>query len=259
MIDLHCHILPGLDDGPKTIEESLEMARVARSDGIRTIVATPHTLNDVYVNPFQKVVDEVDCLRDLFLKEEIDLDLWPGSDVHICSRMSERILSGEAGTINGGGCYVLVEFPYQTVPSGAGEELFRLKLKGITPIITHPERNLAIQNRLETLSDMVVMGCLVQVTAMSITGEFGEEAMTCAHRLLDLRLAHVIATDAHSSVSRPPILTPAVEAAAQILGSMKEAEAMVLARPDAILAGEPVDVPDPKRPQKKKWWFRWGE
>ena len=255
VIDLHCHILPGLDDGPSDMEESLAMAEMAVADGIETIVATPHTLNKTYTNSFDQVVDGVDRMREALSREHIALSLLPGSDAHLCPKMADRIEAGDAGTLNGNGRYLLVEFPPQTIPPGANDVLFQLRIKGITPIITHPERNLAIQDRLEMLSDLVATGCLTQVTAMSITGEFGEEAMVCAHRMLEMRLAHIIASDAHSPDSRPPILSHAVGAAADIMGSRSEAEDMVRDRPAAILAGEDVVVPEPGRPKKKRWWF----
>jgi len=255
LIDLHCHILPGVDDGPSSAAESLSMARQAIADGIKTIVATPHTLNGVYYNPFREVADQVARLREIFLKERLALDLYPGSESYICVQMVQQVTTGEVGTINGNGRYVLVEFPVQAIPSGAKDELFQLKLKGITPIIAHPERNLVIQRQLEILYELVAMGCLIQITAMSVTGELGEKAMMCAHRLLDLRLAHVIASDAHSADTRAPILSPAVEIAGLIMESPKEADEMVSARPGAILAGEPLALPEPKRPPKKRWWF----
>ncbi|MFC1830336.1 tyrosine-protein phosphatase [Thermodesulfobacteriota bacterium] len=255
MIDLHCHILPGLDDGPSSVAESLAMARLAIADGIRTVVATPHTFNDTYDNPSQKVISGVSRLNEQFLENDLELDLLPGSDAYICVRMADRIMAGEALTINNSGSYILVEFPFQIIPPGAMDELFQIKLKGITPVITHPERNPVFQRQPEILYDLIEMGCLIQVTAMSITGEFGREVMSCAHRLLDLRLAHVIASDAHSPEHRPPILSPARELASRILGNITEAEEMVMKRPQAILDGERVEVPDPKHPDKKSWWF----
>lgn len=255
MIDLHCHILPGIDDGASSDAESLSMARRAVEDGIHTVVATPHTLNDVSTNPPTEVSRHVSHLREMLLRENIPLILCPGSDMHICVKMAERIKKGEAGTINDGGRYVLVEFPVQTIPPDSHEELFQLKLNNITPIITHPERNTVFQHQTGILYDWVSKGCLVQITAMSITGEMGEDAMQCAHRLLELRLAHVIATDAHSSDNRPPVLSAGVEAAAQILGSLQEAQAMVEDRPAAIIAGKPVDIPAPRQSQKKRWWW----
>ena len=254
MIDLHSHILPSIDDGSSSIEESIAMAKLAVSDGIRTIVATPHTLNGVYYNSSPDVINHVANLRKVLQENRIELNLYPGSEAHICAGLARKILSGEIATINNNGQYVLVEFPVQVIPSGAKNELFQLKLKGITSIIAHPERNMVFQHRLELLYDLVAMGSIVQITATSITGGLGEEAMECAHKLLDLRLAHIISTDSHSPENRLPVLSPAVEAAAEILGNINEAKEMVTIRPAAILAGKPVNLPEPK-PQSKKGWF----
>ncbi|MFC1813024.1 tyrosine-protein phosphatase [Thermodesulfobacteriota bacterium] len=253
MIDIHCHILPGVDDGPSTLSESIAMAKQAAADGIQTVVATPHTLNEVYHNSAVDVNAHVDRLREALAKERIELDLRPGSDAHLCVEMAEKVLAGEVATIDNNGQYLLIEFPVQVMPVGFKGELFQLKLKGITPIITHPERNTVFQQKTELLYDLVNMGCLLQITAMSITGEFGEEPMKSARRMLELRLAHIIATDAHSPEIRPPILSPGVEAAARVLGNLTEAEEMVTIRPQAILEGKPVEIPEPKHP-RKKWW-----
>lgn len=256
MIDIHCHILPELDDGSFSLEESLAMARQAVADGIKTIVATPHTLNGIYLNPAQVVADHVARLQEVFFIEKLDLELLSGSEAHISIQILEKIHSEEITTINNNGRYVLVEFPVQAIPLGSKDELSRLKLQGITPIISHPERNMIFQQRLEDLYELVAAGCLIQVTAMSITGGLGKDAMKCVHRLLDLRLVHIIATDAHSSRNRPPVLSPGVETAAKILGSPDEAEAMVTSRPRAILKGEPVEPPEPERLEKRRRFFR---
>ena len=258
MIDLHCHILPGVDDGPADVSESIEMARQAVADGIRTVVATPHGLNDVYYNPVGKVIAQVRDLSAVLKTEGLNLKICPGSDARICSRMAERVAAGEAATINLNGRYILAEFPSQVIPDESRNELFGLKLNNITPIITHPERNLVFQHRLDFLYDLVEMGSLVQITAMSITGELGEAAMECAHELLKRRLVHVIASDAHSSQHRPPLLSHAVEAAAHILGDEKTARMMVTEWPEAILAGEPFTAPEPRPATQRKWWKKWG-
>ena len=258
MIDLHCHILPGVDDGPASVEESLDMAKQAVADGIHTLVATPHTHNEVYHNPLQNIEDNVSCLRKAFRKNRININLCAGSEVRICTGLKQKVITKEVATINNNGRYVLVEFPFHVIPPGSKEELFQLTLHNITPILAHPERNMVFQHQPEILSDLTAMGCLIQLTAMSITGRFGQEAMECAHKLLKNRQSHVIATDAHSPGSRPPILSPAVQACARILGSLKEARAMVVNRPQAILNGKPVKAPEPKPLCKKKWWFNWG-
>ena len=255
MIDLHCHILPGVDDGPDSIEESLEMANQAAADGIHTLVATPHTLNEVYHNPLQNIENNVTRLRNALRKNRININLCIGSEVRICTGLKQKIIAKEIATLNNNGKYVLVEFPVHVIPPGSKQELFQLTLHNITPILAHPERNMIFQHQPELLFDLTAMGCLVQITAMSITGRFGQDAMECAHMLLKNRQCHVIATDAHSPDNRPPILSPAVKTCARILGNLKEAREMVINRPQAILNGKPVKIPEPKPLRKKKWWF----
>lgn len=245
MIDLHCHILPGVDDGPSSLDESLAMARLAVEDGIHTIVATPHTLNGVYMNPIKEVTARVAAFQDALSENQIDLKLYPGADVHLCPDLLTRIESGDAGTINHAKKHILVELPSQTIPDGIKNEIFVLKLTGITPIISHPERNAIIQHDPVILYELLAMGALSQVTAMSLTGDFGTFVRGTAERLLRQRLVHVIASDAHSSDGRPPILSQAVNCAAEILGSDDEAKHMVTTVPAAILSGEPIDIPEP--------------
>lgn len=257
MIDIHCHILPGIDDGPLSISESLAMVDLAVADGIATIVATPHTFNGVYITPPEATASGVKALNRILMNKNIRVKICPGAEVHTCDAFGRKIMADLDHTLNHSGKYVLVEFPFQTINPGTSEELFQLKLKGITPIIAHPERNILFQRNADLLYDMVGMGCLVQITAMSITGEFGEAAMGCAHTLLQRHLVHVIASDAHSPGGRPPILSNGVKAAADILGSMAEARKMVTDIPRAILCGDSIEIPNPLRSKaisKKKWW-----
>lgn len=255
MIDLHCHILPGVDDGPESQGESLAMARKAVEDGIHAIVATPHTLNGIYLNPVKEVTSRVAALEEALLGNHIGLKLYAGVDVHLCPRVLKRIETGDAGTINNAGKYILLEFPSQTIPPGVKEEIFSLKLNGITSIISHLERNAIIQHDLDVMYELVSTGALCQVTAMSITGDFGSMVMQCAERLLKHRLVHVIASDAHSADRRPPVLSQAVEVATQILGSFEDAERMVTDVPASILSGDIPEIPEPL-PAKRGHGFR---
>lgn len=250
MIDLHCHILPNIDDGSRSLEESLSMAKRAVEDGIQTIVATPHTLNGVYSNSVPEVVSRVAELQGAFQENGIDLRLCPGADVHLSFKMLEKIERGDAGTINDKGSYLLLEIPFQNIPTGIKEEIFALKLNGITPIITHPERHPFVHHNPGILREFVELGALCQITAMSVTGEFGKAVRKCSEALIRQRLIHVIASDAHSSDARPPVLSQAVEAAAEIMGNYEEAERMVESLPAAILSGEKVEVPEPARAGK---------
>ena len=221
------------------------MAETAVGDGIHTIVATPHTLNGVYINPKKEVTSHVTTLQEALSKNHIPLKLYAGVEAHLCTQMVERIKNGDILTINNTGKYIMLEFPSNIFPTGAKDEIFSLKLSGITPIICHPERNAAIQNNVEIMYTLVDMGALGVVTAMSITGGFLHRAQRAAEELLARRLVHMIATDAHSNDSRPPVLSQAVEETADIFGSMQEAKRMVNETPALILKGVSIDIPEP--------------
>ena len=254
MIDIHCHILPGIDDGPAVPDESVEMARQALEDGIHGVIATPHTLNGMFINRFQEISTCIDRLRRVLKDEHIDLALYPGAEEHFRPGLFQRILSGESSTLNHTGKYVLVEFPFHCVPAEAKDELFQLKLKGITPILAHPERNTVFQEHPDMLADMIASGALTQITAMSIVGEMDETAMEFSHRLIRWRMAHIIASDAHSSEYRTPVLLKAVQLAGNILKSKSDAMKMVQEHPQAILNGTAIHIPRPDV-TKKKWWL----
>ena len=247
MIDLHCHVLPGLDDGSRSAEESLAMARLALQDGIRTIVATPHALDGVYNVPLAEITEGVAAFQELLSAKGLELKICVGADVHLSPGMADQIKRGALGTINDTGRYFLLELPPQTIPSGIKEEIFGLKMAGITPIITHPERHPAIMRDMNLLYDFIAMGALSQITAMSLTGEFGGGVQRCSQELLKHRLVHVMASDAHSADSRPPLLSRAVNEAAELTGSDSLAASLVNHLPAKILAGEPVEIPEPMR------------
>ena len=258
LIDLHCHILPHVDDGPGGIEDSLKIAECAAADGIRAIVATPHAHNGVYVNAPAQVAKHFRCLQQEIERAQIPLNIYPGAEVRIHQGMEYSLKEDRIGSINDTGQYLLVEFPHDVVLPGTRDALFQLFINHITPILAHPERNTALQRNPEILAGLVDMGCLVQLTAMSITGEFGSDAMAYAHFLLREGQAHVIASDAHDAVNRPPILSSAMKEAARILGDPGMAEAMVNQNPRAILHGKPINLPDPQKVfTKKRWWGRW--
>lgn len=251
MIDIHCHILPGVDDGSRSLDESIQMARRAVDDGIREIVATPHSMDGVYLNPVEEILSAVVSLQKTLSRHQIDLILHPGSDLHLCTRMAERVVGREILTVNDGGKYILLELPSQMIPTGVKNEIFSLKVSGITPIITHPERNAVVQRDPGILYELVEMGALTQVTAMSVTGDFGGFIAELSEDLLRRRLIHIIATDAHSPNDRPPVLSKAVEKAADILKNWEEALRMVTTLPAAILSGTPLEVPEPLRSRRR--------
>lgn len=255
MIDLHCHILPGMDDGAESMDESLAMCRQASQDGIHTVVATPHTLDGVYLNPIFKVMEQISVLNEVLSGHDIRIRILPGSDVHLCRDLWRYVESGEAGTINNDKKYLLLELPMQSIPPGVKDEIFNLKVRGMTPIITHPERNLVIQKDSSVLCEAIGLGALSQMTASSITGRFGGAVKQCAETLLKRRMVHIIASDAHSSDRRPPVLSQSVEAASQILGNADEAEQMVVDAPERVVSGQALEVPEPLKERRFRFGF----
>jgi protein-tyrosine phosphatase len=244
------------------MEESMEMCRLSLGDGIRTILATPHTLNGVYQNDRSTILTKVRELNKKIAEvrdqesevrvpetssairnpqSAISLAVLPGADVHFSPELPQQIEEGKALTIGDGGRYLLLEFPVQGIPRGVEEVLFQLMVRGIIPIISHPERNFEIAYNPKRYLGMMRMGCLGQVTAMSLTGEFGEEVKRVADKLLKARLVHIIASDAHSLSGRPPLLSSAVRAAARIVGEA-QARKMVTHYPQAVLEGQKLDI-----------------
>lgn len=248
MIDLHAHILPGLDDGARDIEESLEMCRVAARDGIKAIVATPHTGNGAFDNPREKVLNAVAELNARIREEAIDIEIVPGADVYVHEQLDVLINERQVMTVNDNMRYVMIEFPKHIIPPNHIEWMFRLTLAGLTPILTHPERNTAIHQRLDIVREWIEKGGLVQLTAMSITGAFGKSVQKCSEELLKNNLVHVIASDAHSAGRRPPVLSRAVDRAASLIGA-KQVHKLIDDYPAAIVAGKVFYAPEPVPPK----------
>lgn len=202
MVDIHCHILPGLDDGAKDLSESLEMARAAVEEGIRTIIATPHHHNGQYENPKQRILEKVAELNGALREESIPLIVLPGQEPRICGELLGDYHEGSVLTLNNGGKYLFIEFPADHVPYYAERFLFEVQLTGITPIIVHPERNRDVMERPEVLYQLVKKGALTQVTAASVAGYFGKKIKKFSLQMIEANLAHFMASDAHNVTNR---------------------------------------------------------
>jgi len=248
MIDIHNHLLHGLDDGPSTIEESIQMCQVGFRDGIRTFVASPHTLNGFYHNDREKILGKLRELNDALIpfdtkgdgpkknSPKMEIEILPGADAYLCEKTLQQMDRGELMTIGDRGRFLLLELPSQGIPYGTENVLAQFIKRGVTPIISHPERNLEISRRPQRYFEMILMGCLGQVTAMSLTGGFGPGPKRTATKLLEKGVLHFIASDAHSTNGRPPVLTSAVIEAGKIVGK-ERARKMVTEYPRAILEG----------------------
>jgi len=235
MIDIHCHILPRFDDGSKSWEMTTEMCRLAIEDGITHIVATPHA-NEIYPYDRNRVRE---CLAALDQQVGDRLSFSIGCDFHLSyDNIEDAILHPQRYTI-AAKRYLLVELSDYGIPPQIKESFFRLQSAGLTPIITHPERNAILQRRPEQVPLWVEAGCLVQVTASALTGYWGETARRIAMWLLELDAVHVIATDAHDDKHRMPILSEARNVVSKHFGG-EDARALVEDNPRAIIAGQPV-------------------
>jgi protein-tyrosine phosphatase len=238
MIDCHCHLLPGIDDGANNREDTLAMARRAVEAGITAVVCTPHHLNGVYNN---RAVDIVGAVRDagrLLDGEGISLTLYPGSELHLVPELPGRIDAGEALTYNDRGKAALVELPKTTIPLGTETILEQLLHRGITPVIAHPERNLALANGGDLLGEWIGWGCKAQLTAQSCRGDFGERLSRLCRAWLERGWIHVIASDAHRPRGRSPDkLAAGRDVLAEWLGD-EAATLLTEGNPGRLLAGE---------------------
>jgi protein-tyrosine phosphatase len=238
MIDLHAHILPGLDDGAKNMDEALEMCRMAQADGIHTIVATPHYRIGLYENSQANILPALEGLQQALHREGISIRLLPGVDIFIHPEVIPFLEQNPLLLI--GGRYALMELPNQSIPPHLPDFFFKMRLKGYIPIITHPERNGVVQGNPEILEELVKGGALLQATAMSLTGEFGVSARETATRLIRSGLVQSIATDAHSPHRRPPVLSKARRILEEMIRP-DQASVVMDQIPEKILRGELVE------------------
>ena len=235
MIDIHCHLLPEVDDGPKSWDAAVEMCRIAAHDGITHAVATPHA-SDRYA--YDRVYLS-SLLAQLQEKAGPALRLSLGCDLHLSYENLERVLEEPHSYTIGETNYLLVELSNFSVPIQLADCFVRLGDRGLTPILTHPERNPILQQNPQRILEWAEQGCLVQVTASALTGFWGERSEIVARWLLDRAAVHIIASDAHDAQRRVPILSAARDVAEEIVGA-EYAQALVEGNPGAIVNGQPI-------------------
>jgi protein-tyrosine phosphatase len=238
MIDLHCHVLPGIDDGPRTIEDSLELARAAAAAGTRTIVATPH-VNWRYRNDAQTVVRLVAELNGQLAAEAIALDVRPGAEIAMTYAV-EMTTAELAAFRLGRGPWLLIECPHTSVASGFDMILLSLQRNGHRILLAHPERCAAFRRNPDLLRSLVRAGLLTSITASAFSGRFGGEIRRFAHKLVHEELVHNVASDAHNVRGRPPAIAAELERA----GLAPLGEWLTETVPSAILDGREI----PPRP-----------
>ena len=262
MVDLHHHLLPGLDDGSPDLATSVAMARMAVDDGITHIVCTPHASSRYGFDP-ALVHAKLNELRATLAAESVAIILGAGCDFHLSyDNMQDAIATPSKYSINGLS-YLLVELPDFGLAPGLAESFYELRLAGLTPILTHPERNPTLQKQPERLAAWMRDGMLTQITTSSVLGEMGSAAERMAHQLLADRWVHFLATDAHNLTRRPPAMRAARELVAKRYGS-EYAARLTEANPLAVFEGRtlgPQDPPlhlydDEDSDTRSPWWKR---
>ena len=211
MVDVHLHILPGVDDGPADLAESLSVARALVAEGVRIAVATPHVRDD-YPTPLAEMRGRVAQLRAALAEQGVPLDVRTGGEVAIDRLPALDDDEVRGFSIGGAGRHLLLEFPYSGWPLALPAAVERLRSLGMSPVIAHPERSAEVQRDPALLGPMVGAGALVQLTASSLAGRPGSRSRAAGFRLLELGLAHVVASDAHAAGVRPIALAAAVAA-----------------------------------------------
>lgn len=242
MIDLHCHILHGLDDGPADIDETVAMCRLAARDGITDIVATPHCLNGVHDVHVKERNIRITTLNAALRDTGLHLQIHPGAEVRLQPDLSSIVRSRPELCLNASR-YVLVELP-PVFPPRLRQELFQLQLTGLIPILAHVERYETVQRDPDWLLPIIKSGGLTQITTQSLTGDFGESCRICAEDLVSRNMAHILASDGHNVRRRRPLLSPAKQIITDISGLLTF-ELMAEKRPQAILHNAAVSIPDP--------------
>jgi protein-tyrosine phosphatase len=240
MIDLHSHILPGVDDGAKSLADSLAMARMAVENGIEVMACTPHFMPGMYDNQAYDIRRRVAELNDVLLQEDIDLALVVGSDAHVRPDFVSALRSGTLLTLHDSR-YVLFEPPHSIMPQRLDDLLFNVMAAGYVPILTHPERLKWIERDYEFMVNAFKSGVWMQITAGSLTGRFGTRPQYWAQRMLSEGMVHILATDAHNTKSRPPLLAEGFDFARDEVG-LDEATHLVVTRPMMVLENASPDT-----------------
>jgi protein-tyrosine phosphatase len=258
LIDLHSHILPGVDDGAQNFEDSVAIAKMAVSDGIEVMACTPHFMPGLYDNDSRDISSRVEDLNQKFLEGGINLTLVAGADAHIRPDFVSALKSGEILTLHASR-YVLFEPPHTIMPQRLDELLFEIQVAGYVPILTHPERFRWIENNYDMFQQLAKTGVWMQITAGSLSGRFGSRPKYWANRMLAEGLVSILATDTHNVRSRPPLLREAYDVAVSEVG-LDEATHLVITRPLCVLNNSALeDVPPvlTERPAVRKGIFSW--
>ncbi len=255
MIDIHTHILPGVDDGPRDWEETIALLEEGIGDGITGAVCTSHVMDRLDATVENNLQQIFTRLEEKVRNAGLPISLWLGSEIHCQAHFDHR---SRVATLNGNGKYLLIEFPMNDIPYNAPDMLFHLSLEGISPILAHPERNAAILRKPDLAYNLSMRGILFQLNAGSLTGQFGRDVKHLAFRMIENRMAHFIASDCHRKGIRPMHLKKAYHA---VLERWDENTAAQLfeGNPKLAVSGESIQSDDPlpfTREKKSHFFFK---
>ncbi|CAL29258.1 tyrosine-protein phosphatase [Staphylococcus carnosus] len=244
MIDIHNHIISGIDDGPKNEESMLDLIKQAANQGIKGIVATPHHLHTKYSNDFTNVEKRVDKLNDSLEIKELGITIYTGQEIRVSDQILSDIDDGKIQGVNYSK-YLLIELPSHKVPHFTQRLIYEIQTRGYIPVIVHPERNKAIAQDVNLLFELINIGALSQLTASSLTGKSGKNIQKLSFQMIEHNLVHFVASDAHSTEQRPfdfgdLFKTPRLDNYQTVIQTfLKNNEAMVL--DENIVASRPIE------------------
>lgn len=244
LVDLHCHIIPGIDDGAKDVDTALHMCRIAVEEGIGHIIATPHYIEGELHNDYDIIQQKLGSFRNVLINNNIDISIYPGSEIFIFPQLPQIVREGKICTLNNSR-YILIELPMMSVPDYTTEVIYSLRIDGFIPIIAHPERNMAIAEKPNLLFDLIKRGALSQINSTSITGVFGKKTKQAAATLLRHNMVHFVSSDAHTSRGRSPRLLKSKEIIEQEIG--QGAAELLFNNNVRVLKDEEISVPEPER------------
>ena len=255
-VDVHCHLLPGIDDGSDSWQETLAMARMAVNDGIRTIVVTPHQLGNFAHNTGDKIRLLTQDVQTFLDENDVPLRLFPGGDVRIEEGLVDRLQDGSVLTLADHRKHVLLELPHELY-FPLDRLLKQLKSAGMVGVLSHPERNQGLLSRPQLLEQLVDQGCLLQITAGSLCGTFGGPSQQLSEWAIRQRLVHFVSTDAHGARARRPLLGRAFEIVAGLAG-LDTAIDLCSRNPSLIADGKQVPPGNRSKSNQGRWgWFSW--
>lgn len=255
MVDLHCHLLPGVDDGSKDLATSLRLAEEAVANGVTHALLTPHHMNGRYVNHKADVIRMTQDFQTSLKQNQIPLTVFPGQEVRINGNLIQAVQDDDILFADEDNQYLMLEFPDDDVPHYTTQMIFELQQQGITPVIVHPERNTKIMEQPKLLYDLLMKGCLSQITASSYVGTFGKKVEDFSHQLIAHGQGYIFASDAHDLPGRKYEMRQAFEKMVDEFGDQLAHQYAENAK--AILNGDQVNMNEVQSLKKKKrfWLF----